>query len=489
MRPNGYSPLWILPALIAALTCARAQPPAAGVVEREFGKMPDGTVVKQFDLRNARGMLVKVMSYGAIITEVDVPDRAGAMTNVVLGAPTFDKYISGFGTSAAAIGRVANRIAGARFTLDGVEYQLTANNGTNTLHGGRRGFASVVWQGQALPPKPGAASVRFTYVSKDGEGGFPGNLTVNITYTVTDDNDLQIDYEAVTDKATILNLTNHGYYNLSGGGDLSAQQLWLACDHYTVADASLIPTGEIASVAGTPLDFTTPTSLTSRVGELKAPAGVYDHNFIINGGGESLVLAARVVDTKSGRVMELRTTEPALQLYTGGPNAFCLETQHYPDSIHHANFPSTVLRPGETFKSTTRYSYSVAPPKQPTLRWGELPVGMLGFPVGSYLTIEGTRTDGMKTGERTLLVDTVNGVKLAEPFGIWIENIDSLPYGRCVLKGYETLRMIGPPPAYFAAAKEAGREDTTTTPQAGWQVDWYFVATSVVSPDGVKINP
>jgi aldose 1-epimerase len=358
MKPNRSYSTWTLLASIAALTCAHAQP-LTRLEERDFGKTADGTTVKQFTLRNAHGMLVRVMSYGAIITEVDVPDRNGALTNVVLGASTFERYLSGFGNSATTIGRVANRIAGAHFTLDGVEYKLEANNGTNTLHSGRRNFASMVWQSQALPVQEHAAAVRFTCVSKDGEGGFPGTLTVHLTFTVTDDNELRLDYEATTDKATILNLTNHGYYNLSGGGDLSAQELWLASDHYTVADASLIPTGEIASVTGTPLDFTKPTSLTARVGQLTAPAGMYDHNYIINGGGKSLVLAARVVDAKSGRVMELRTDQPGVQLYTGARTAFCLETQHYPDSIHHPNFPSTVLRPGETFKSTTLYTYSV----------------------------------------------------------------------------------------------------------------------------------
>jgi aldose 1-epimerase len=356
MKTQNLYSTGILLAMLAIPACLRAQP-LTRIEESDFGKMPDGTVVKQFTLRNSHGLVVKAMSYGAIINEVDVPDRNGAVTNVVLGAKTFDQAIR-FGTSAATVGRVANRIAGAHFTLDGVEYKLAANNGTNTLHGGTGAFASKVWTGQALPAQEHSSSVRFTYVSKDMEGGFPGTLTVHVTFTVTDDNEVRIDYDATTDKATIVNLTNHGYYNLSGGGDLSAQQLWLASDHYTVADASLIPTGEIASVTGTPLDFTTPTSLTAHVKEVTAPANMYDHNYIINGGGKSLVLAARVTDTKSGRVMELRTTEPGVQLYTGGPNAFCLETQHYPDSIHHTNFPSTVLRPGETFKSETLYTYS-----------------------------------------------------------------------------------------------------------------------------------
>jgi aldose 1-epimerase len=253
---------------------------------------------------------------------------------------------------------VANRIANARFTLDGGEYKLAANAAPHHIHGGTKGFGQVVWQAQPLPPAEHSSAVRFTYFSKDGEEGYPGNLTASVTYTVTDDNQLRLDYEATTDKATLVNLTSHAYYNLAGGGSISGHELWLAADHYTLADEQLIPTGEIGSVTGTPLDFTAPTLIGSRAGQLKPRAGVYDHNFIINGGGNSLVLAARVRDPQSGRVMELRTTQPGVQLYTGNPHAFCLETQHYPDSIHHPNFPSTVLRPGEIFKSTTMYTFS-----------------------------------------------------------------------------------------------------------------------------------
>ena len=238
MKSQKLYSICVLLAMLAVPASARAQT-LTRLEESEFGKTADGTTVKLFTLRNAHGMTVKVMSYGATITEVDVPDRNGVMTNVVLGPKTFDRAYAGSGTRATAIGRVANRISGARFTLDGVEYKLEANNGTNTLHGGRSGFASKFWQSEALPVKAHSASVRFTYVSKDGKNGFPGTLTVHITYTVTNDNELRIDYEATTDKPTIVNLTNHGYYNLAGGGDLPAQQLWLAADHYTASSGSL----------------------------------------------------------------------------------------------------------------------------------------------------------------------------------------------------------------------------------------------------------
>jgi aldose 1-epimerase len=357
MHPHKWFSTWMLLAMIAVPTGGHAQP-LTRLEEREFGRMPDGTAVKQFTLRNANGMLVRVMTYGAIINEVEVADRNGTMTNVVLGARTFDPYLNGFQTPAAVIGRVANRIANARFTLDGVEYKLAANSPPHHIHGGVRGFGQRVWQAQPLPAEEHAAAVRFTYFSRDGEEGYPGNLTASVTYTLTDDNQLRLDYKATTDKATPVNFTSHGYYNLAGSGDVSGHELWLAADHYTLANDELIPTGETASVIGTPLDFTVPALIGSRAGQLKPKARVYDHNFVINGGGNSLVLAARVRDPQSGRVMELRTTQPGVQFYTGNPRGFCLETQHYPDSIHHPNFPSTVLRPGETFTSTTVYSYS-----------------------------------------------------------------------------------------------------------------------------------
>lgn len=331
------------------------------IEEREFGKMPDGTAVKLFTLSNAKGMVAKIMSYGAIITELQAPDRSGAMTNVVLGADSLDQYLKGFPGSAAVIGRVANRIAKARFSLDGVEYKLAANNGPNHLHGGPKGFAHVVWQGKALPVGPHEAAVRFTYLCKDGEEGYPGNLTVTVTYTLTDDNELRLDYEAVTDKATPVNLSNHAYFNLAGHGTVLDHELWLAADRYTPADDQLIPTGEIASVKGTPLDFTTPTRIGARIEQLKPKLNGYDHNFVLPGGGGSLVLAARASDPKSGRVMAVRTTEPGVQLYTGNHlkhGGLCLETQHYPDSVNHPGFPSTILRPGRTFKSTTAFDFS-----------------------------------------------------------------------------------------------------------------------------------
>lgn len=338
--------------------------PVAGAHEiGEFGKMPDDTPIKQFSLQNAKGARAGIITYGAIITYLVVPDRNGDMTNVVLGAPDLKSYLKGFGGAAAVMGRYANRIAKARFTLDGVEYKLAANNGNNHLHGGPRNFSKVVWTGQACDPAyQRNPFVELTYISKDGEEGYPGNLRVKVTYTLTENNELRIDYEATTDKATPVNLTNHAYFNLAGGGSVLDHELWLAADRYTVADAELIPTGELAPVKGTPLDFTAPTRIGARINRLQPKPGGYDHNFVLNRDGAQPVLAARLTDPKSGRVMEVRTTEPGVQLYSANHlkhTAVCLETQHYPDSPNRPEFPTTILRPGKTFRTTTVFAFSV----------------------------------------------------------------------------------------------------------------------------------
>jgi aldose 1-epimerase len=357
--------------LLAGLSLAsiRAQTPPAAVpsVQRAlFGRAADGTTIDVFTLTNQHGAVAKVITYGAILADLRMPDRDGKFASVVHETVFSEaNYPRDFPSAAAVIGRVANRIANARFTLDGHDYQLAANNGPHHLHGGRKGFSRVLWQAQPLDPAGGAA-VKLTYLSPDGEEGYPGNLTATVTYTLTNDNTLHLDYTATTDKATPVNLTNHAFFNLAGGGDVLDHVLTFNADCYTEADATLIPTGEIKSVRGTPFDFTQPIALGARVDQL--PAKRYDDSFVLNRTGGGLARAARVVDPKSGRVMEIWTTEPGLQLYTsllgvpgqpGRTGFYCLETQHYPDSIHHPNFPSTVLRPGETFRSTSEYRFSV----------------------------------------------------------------------------------------------------------------------------------
>ena len=337
--------------------------------ETVFGRMPDGTAVEQFTLRNQNGMTVKIISYGAIVTEIQAPDRDGNTINVVYGSDTLEPYLDGF-PAAAVIGRVANRIANARFSIDDAEYRVTVNHrGRHHIHGGDRGFAKVVWAAEALPVTGNEAGVRLTYMSVDGEDGYPGNVTTTVTYTLTDDNELRLDYTASTDRPTIINMTNHAYFDLGGDGDLSTHELWLNADRYTRADSELIPTGEVLSVTNTPLDFTTPEFIGARVDQIHEPVeGFYDHNFVFNrdddgvnvGGvnGEGIVLVARVRELGSGRVMEVRTDQPAVQLYTGNPVGFCLETQNYPDAINHENFPSPILRPGMPFRSTTVFTFS-----------------------------------------------------------------------------------------------------------------------------------
>ncbi|WP_435011121.1 aldose epimerase family protein [Tundrisphaera lichenicola] len=346
-----------------------------GRVERmEFGKTPEGTPVQLYVLTNGR-VTAKVMTYGAILTELDVPDRDGKPADVVLGFDTLEGYLAGHPYFGATVGRVANRIGGAGFSLDGQNYSLAVNNGPNTLHGGLKGFDKVVWKAEDVSGPAGPA-VKFTYLSKDGEEGYPGNLNVAVTYTVTADAALRIDYQATTDKATPVNLTNHSYFNLAGpaSGPILGHELMLAADKYTPGDDTFIPTGAIEPVAGTPLDFTRPTPIGARIDQIRGEPGGYDHNFVLDPSAKLTRPAATVYEPTTGRVMEVFTTEPGVQLYTGNfldgtikgkggvvykkRQAFCLETQHYPDSIHHANFPSTVLRPGETYTQTTIYKFS-----------------------------------------------------------------------------------------------------------------------------------
>lgn len=345
----------------------------ARVEEQDFGKLPDGRPVKRFTLTNRHGMSAKVITYGAILAELHVPDRNGSVTNVVHGFSDLQLYLQGHPFFGATTGRVANRIAKARFTLDGQEYQLAVNNGKNHIHGGLKGFDKVLWAAKPIAVNDRESAVAFTYFSRDGEEGYPGNLEVKVVYTLTDDNELRIEYSATTDKATPVNLTNHSYFNLAGAGDVLAHELVIAADRYTPIDDELIPTGDIASVKGTPLDFTKPTPLGARIEQLKPKPGGYDHNFVLNSAGNSLALAARVREPRSGRVLEVFTTEPAIQLYTGNflegkvnglngqrsdrHSGFCLETQHFPDAVNRPNFPSTIVHPSKPYKSTTVFKF------------------------------------------------------------------------------------------------------------------------------------
>ena len=312
------------------------------------------------------------MTYGAIVTELHVADKSGTFGDIVLGFEDLASYLRGHSYFGAIVGRVANRIARGKFKLDGVEYRLAINDGLNHLHGGLKGFDKVLWQAEPAQTSTGSG-VKLSYLSHDGEEGYPGNLSVAVTYVVTEDNELRIEYAASSDRATPINLTNHSYFNLAGAehADILAHELSLAADHFTPVDDELIPTGEITPVKDTALDFRKSTSIGARLREL--PGG-YDHNFALNRSGNGLTSAAYVSEPTLGRSMEILTTEPGIQFYSGNfldgslkgkkgvkyeeHRGFCLETQHFPDSVNHPNFPTTIFRPGETYAQTTVYRFS-----------------------------------------------------------------------------------------------------------------------------------
>jgi aldose 1-epimerase len=343
-----------------------------------FGKTADGTEIYLYTLTNKNGMEADIINFGGTLVKLKAPDRTGKFADVVLGYDTLAEYENGGNYFGATIGRYGNRIAHAKFTLDGVEHILAKNDGDNSLHGGLKGFNKVVWTAKEIPAKDGSA-LQLNYLSKDGEEGYPGNLSVQVVYTLTDSNELEIEYSASTDKDTVLNLTHHSYFNLKGQGegDILDHRLTLNADRFTPVDAGLIPTGELRSVKGTPFDFTTPVAIGARINsddeQLKLGKG-YDHNWVLNWKPQNhLLLAAKVEEPTSGRTLEVFTTEPGIQFYTGNfldgkpgkggktynfRNAFCLETQHYPDSPNHPAFPTTELKPGQYLHSKTIYRFS-----------------------------------------------------------------------------------------------------------------------------------
>jgi aldose 1-epimerase len=340
----------------------------------KFGTLSNGTAVDMFTLKNAHGATAKVITYGATLTQLWVPDRSGNMGDVVLGFDNLDGYVGKHPWFGATVGRVTNRIAKGKFTVDGKEYSLEVNDPPNTLHSGNVGLTHVVWKGEALH-EPHAAAARFSYVAADGEGGYPGKFSVEVTYRLTDKNELRIEYSATCDKTTPVNMTNHSYFNLDGGPDILAHVLFIKASRYTPVDPTMIPTGEVLPVKGTALDFTHPTAVGDRIhADMLKPTLGYDHHYVADGDMGKMRMIARLTGSASGRQMEVWTTEPGVQLYTGNHldgtitgkrgnaykqfGALCLETQHAPDSINHPKFPSTLLHPGERFHSETVYKFS-----------------------------------------------------------------------------------------------------------------------------------
>jgi aldose 1-epimerase len=366
--------------LMTTLAPSGATPQPGSTTKKSFGKTPDGQPVDLYVLTSKGGAEASITNYGGAVVSLKMPDRSGKMADVVLGYDTADGYVNDKSFFGALVGRYGNRIGHAQFALDGKTYTLAKNNGENSLHGGIKGFNKAVWTAKIIPAKDGQ-SLELSYLSKDGEEGFPGNLKVSVIYTLTDSNALRIAYSATTDKKTVVNLTNHSYFNLAGqgSGDILGHLLMIQADKFTPVDAGLIPTGEFRDVAGTPFDFRKELAIGARIDQdeeqLKLGGG-YDHNFVLrrsNDPGESL--AARVLEPASGRVLEVWTTEPGVQFYTGNfldgktigkggvtyprRSAFCLETQHYPDSPNQPKFPSVVVNPGEHYHTITTYKFSV----------------------------------------------------------------------------------------------------------------------------------
>ena len=336
-----------------------------------FGKLDDGSPVDLYTCTNAKGLVLKLTNYGAIVVALETPDREGKLANINLGFDSLDGYLKGHPYFGSTVGRYCNRIAKGKFSIDGQEYTLAVNNGENHLHGGLKGFDKQVWQAEEVRTDS-AVGVKFTRTSPDGEEGYPGTVEATVVYTLTNDNELKIEFTATTDKPTHVNLTNHNYWNLAGAGagPILDHEVQIEADKYLAVDAGLIPTGE-AAVEGTPLDFRTPHKVGERIQQIEADPVGYDHCFVLRNQDGSLALAARVTDPSSGRVMEIYTTQPGIQFYTGNfldgsegsgghaqHTAFCLETQHYPDSPNHPEFPTTLLKPGETYQQTTVHKFS-----------------------------------------------------------------------------------------------------------------------------------
>jgi aldose 1-epimerase len=360
--------------------CGTEETYAQGVTKEGFGKTPDGQAVDVYTLKNAKGAEARIMTYGGVVLSLKMPDKSGKFADVVLGGTKLEDYTKTppppyFG---ALIGRYGNRIGKATFTLDGKTYQLAANNNGNTLHGGNKGFDKVVWTGVAQRETTHGPELVLNYISKDGEEGYPGTLNVTATYNLTDNNELRLDFTATTDKDTVVNLTHHSYFNLAGKGDILGHIVTIPADNITPVDAGLIPLGPLQSVEGTPFDFRKPMAIGARIdadnAQLKLGPG-YDHNWVINKKFGEMTMMAHVSEPTSGRVMEVWSTEPALQFYSGNfldgtitgkggwvyqkHAAFCMEPQHYPDSPNKPQYPTTELKPGETYKNTIIYRFSV----------------------------------------------------------------------------------------------------------------------------------